>query len=417
MKSTRFTIVAALLLLIVAVGAAGSGGSGYSRYGIGDLRYFADAQAMGMGSATIAVLSPGFIDELNPAAWVRINRTRFTISTLYEGFSTSDASSSAYFSQLTFSGAAIAIPIAPSSGLVASLGVTPYSRINYNVITPVTLGAVTYSAQYIGEGGVSLAYLGTSYSLGSNLHVGGKLDYYFGTLNYTTKQLFVDAQYANADVLRATTLHGFGGTFGAIYSGLGNVLGLSDGKTLNLGLALSTTSYLTGSDERFYDYNTGSYLTRDTVTLSDRTVRIPLAVGAGLSFATERLLLAADWYYQNWSTFTDPTGAVIRDSYRIGAGGELLPRKESAAPYTQRIAYRFGAFYNASYYELRTEAINEVGLSAGIGLPIVGDTRLNVGAEYAFRGTTDQQLQRDKILRISITLSGSELWFLRPEQE
>jgi len=417
MKSIRITIVAALFLLASAVGTAGSGGSGYSRYGIGDLRSFADAQLMGMGSAHIAVLSPGLLDELNPAAWARIARTRFTISTLYEGFSSSDAVSSAYLSQLTFSGAAIAIPIAPSSGIVASIGVTPYSRINYDVITPVTFGATTYTTEYVGSGGISLAYLGTSWSMGSDLHVGGKLNYYFGTLNYTTKQLFADLQFANAEVLRATTLHGFGLTFGAIYSGFKRVLGLPEPNTLNLGVVVSTTSYLTGSDERFYAYNTGALLTRDTVALPDRTVRIPLAIGTGLSYANDRLLLAADWYYQNWSRFADPTGAEIRDSHRFGAGAELIPKKDQAAPYTQRMAYRFGAFYNASYYALRDEAINEFGLTAGFGLPVVGDTRLNVGAEYAFRGTTEKQLQKDKILRISITLSGSELWFLRPEQE
>src|SRR5439155_1874127 len=99
----------------------------------------------------------------------------------------------------------------------------------------------------------------------------------------------------------------------------------------------------------------------------------------------------------------------IRDSYRFGTGVELVPKKDPAAPFTQRIAYRFGIFYNASYYQVKGEKINEAGLTGGFGIPLLSDTRLSISGEYSFRGTTDLQLQKDKILRISLTLDIGEL--------
>src|SRR5271169_3974482 len=103
-----------------------SGGSGYSRYGIGDLSYFLTNRAIGMGGAGLAVLTNNEIDQMNPAAWARITRTRFSVSTLYEGFSTSDNSHSSYLSQMDFNGLSIAIPVATGSGAVISAGFTPY---------------------------------------------------------------------------------------------------------------------------------------------------------------------------------------------------------------------------------------------------------------------------------------------------
>src|SRR5437879_1049730 len=229
------------LLLISSATFGQNGGSGYSRYGIGDLRYFSGGRTTGMGGASIAVLSPNSIELLNPASWARISVTRFSVGTLYEGFSTSDAVASGYFSQLTFNGAEIAVPISTGSGVVASGGIMPYSRVNYNVITPITDPNYAFTTQYLGDGGISMGYLGSSVTVG-DISLGAKFEYYFGTLNYTTRQLFSNSQYASAEVLRSSEIRGIGGSFGLIYSGLGKLINLPETNSLNLGLVFNTSS-------------------------------------------------------------------------------------------------------------------------------------------------------------------------------
>ena len=420
--------VAMLFLLLILTAAccttsrANNGGSGYSRYGIGDIRYFASSRSMGMGGASIAVLSPTTIDRINPALWTRIHNTSFSAGALFEGFSTSDGIHSRFLSGAQFNGFMIAVPLMKESGLVLGAGITPYSQVNYNIVTtfqPYSQAINEYTLQYIGEGGLSLGHVGASANVGTDIHIGAKLNYYFGTLHHTVKQQFPITQFTSSEVLRSTRLNGIGGTFGAAYTGLSKLFNLPETNVMTIGSVFTTTSYLTSEEERFYKYTTGSLTTRDTTISPESKIRLPIAFGTGFSYQTERFLFAGDLYYQNWNQYrvSGARASGIRDSYRVSVGGELLPKRDVSALFTQRIAYRLGAFYHATYYQIKNEPINEIGLSGGLGIPIFSNTRLNLAAEYSFRGTTNQLLQKDKILRISCMLNVGELWFFRPPEE
>lgn len=398
---------------------AGNGGSGYSRYGIGDLSYFVSSRAAGMGGTAIGVLSGTTINRFNPAAWTQINRTRYSMSTLYEGFTTTDGSNSAYLSGMYFNGFMIAIPIAAKNGITVALGFNPYSRVNYNVITPSSFDTLKYDIQYLGDGGISLGHIGLSYRIGNEFHIGAMLNYYNGILNYSTKQIFSGSNYTDAEVTHTVHANGIGMTVGILYSGIKKLMNLSEAHSFNTGLVFSTSSLLKATEEKYYTYKFPTITSRDTGTAIDKDIRIPFSLGGGVSYSTERYLFAADIYYQNWGNFTigGIKSSEIRDSYRLSIGGEMLPKRDPSVSYWQRVAYRLGFFYNSTYYRIKGEPINEFGITGGFGTPIFGDTRMNIGIEYSFRGTTNQQLQKDNIIRVSFTLSGGELWFERPEQE
>ncbi len=395
------------------------GGSSYSRYGLGDVRYFSTARSAGMGGAGIAVLSNQSIDRVNPAAWSRINRTRFSVNAMYEGFSSSDDNGSLRLGKTHFNGLSLAIPVEKDHGIVFSAGVAPYSKVNYHIVTPSTQGSLSYTLKYLGDGGLSLAHIGISGSIGNNFHLGTKLNYYFGSINHTVTQTFTTTDFTTAEVTRATRFSGIGMTVGGVYSGLKNMFNLDEGSSFNLAVVFSTTSNPTLTEERFSTFNSGTVIARDTITFPDGKVRIPFSVTAGLAYQSEKITVAADVAFQKWGDFTINGSALsdVRDSYRFGTGIELLPKKEPSAPFTQRIAYRVGFSYNASYYQIKGTSINEFGLTGGFGIPLFADTRLGIAAEYSFRGTTDLQLQKDRILRISLTLDIGELWFIHPPEE
>jgi hypothetical protein len=100
----------------------------------------------------------------------------------------------------------------------------------------------------------------------------------------------------------------------------------------------------------------------------------------------------------------------------MSSGIEFLPARD-AVSYWQRVVYRAGAAYNSTYYSFNGETIREAFATAGIGLPISADARLNLGLQAGIRGTTANGLQRDTIVRFSLTISGSELWFLKFEED
>src|SRR5512140_1931977 len=103
-KAVR-TLLVRLLFLTLAIASAalaGSGGSSYSVIGIGDIRYTPGARSAGMGYTGIGLISPNALNPFAPATWSRIVRTRFEGSALYEGFNSTDGTTSRYLARMDF---------------------------------------------------------------------------------------------------------------------------------------------------------------------------------------------------------------------------------------------------------------------------------------------------------------------------
>ena len=131
-----------------------------------------------------------------------------------------------------------------------------------------------------------------------------------------------------------------------------------------------------------------------------------------------RYLIGTDVSFQDWSRYEEigrhPT--ELRNSFRWSIGAERLPARQPTS-FGSRVAYRLGFNYNATYYRVKNESLNELFVAGGIGFPLGPEARLNVAVEYGFRGTTANQLQEDNIVRFMVTLNIGELWFVRPPEE
>ncbi len=410
---TRYFLLLIFSLLFIGLFNsldAGTGGSGFSRYGLGDLQYNRSTAAIGMGGTGISIVNPTHINRLTPAGWTNISHTRYTIDAMYQGFSISDNSDKTFLSSIVFNGFDLAIPVSTYNGVVVGTGLLPFSRVNYNIVSQELLGDKYYSLSYVGEGGLSVAHIGSSVILFNDFHVGAKLNYTFGIINHNIKQSFTTEGYSSFEVTRTTRMNGLSGTIGLIYTGINK---------LNAGFLYSTSSNLKTEAERWYNYmDKGGVITRDsTQTVADK-IRIPGAFGFGVSYIHDnRYQFAADYSFRNWEK-TNISGLILQDiknSRRICFGVEILPVRTQKATDWQKIGYRAGFYYDQTYYSINGEAINETGFTLGSDFSIFGETRLSIGLEYALRGT--KNLQRDNIYKVSIGLEGAELWFMRPEED
>ncbi len=420
MKTSRKFALFLLLLVAPARHAAlaDDGGSGYSRYGIGDLQYYTMVSDLGMANAGLALLSPLSLTSFNPASWTQVNRARLALGTMTEEFSSTDSYGSVRLGGTRFGGAIFALPLVVSSGITLTAGINPYSRVNYNTQIQTTQGEFQYTLSYVGAGGLSLAHIGLSGTVASSLSLGAKLDYYTGTLTHTVRQTFAGTDFTTAGVDRETRLDGIGATFGFVYGGLRSVFGLPQGQSLTIGGVLSTPVTLTAVEERYYTYTT-TITSYDTLIGPDGTFHLPMSFAVGMAWQSEHLTVASDFGGQRWTDARSNGVPLvnIRNSYRWSGGMEFIPKRESSAPFFQRLAYRGGLFYDATYYDIGGVAINEMGVAAGFAASVFGESRFAVGISYALRGTTDQQLQKAKILRISLTLNVGEVWFSKPPEE
>jgi hypothetical protein len=395
---------------------SGNGGSGYSRYGIGDIRFFAGGRSAGMGGTAIALLNSNSLNRINPAGQTKLTLTHFTGTFSYEGFRTTDGIQSAYLSSGNFGGAFLALPLSTNNGLALTAGFNPYSSVNYKVQSEQTIGSDSYTAVYSGEGGLSTALAGLSFAPLDSLSLGLQANYLFGQIRSESDVSFSSTDFSTAKYQRTVNVDGFDVTFGVIYSGLGRLTGLKMLEGLNLGAILSTATNLNATQENINIESVG----QDTLAGKGGKIHIPVSRGLGFSWLLGgKYLVAGDYLSQQWSDFEyfGEHPQQIRNSTRVSLGMEIEPSQERGTSYWKRVAYRFGTYYLASYYQIGTESINEVGFTSGLGMPIAADTRLDFALEYGRRGTIDQHLLQDNIFRFSITLSLGEKWFVRTEEQ
>ncbi|MFQ5797464.1 MAG: hypothetical protein ACE5H0_02085 [Bacteroidota bacterium] len=410
--------VIAVFVLVIAADRAMSGGSGYSRYGIGDVRYVPNARAFGMGGVSFAVLGTAEVNRFNPATWTNLKRTTFSGTFFYEGFSTTDGVNSAYFGSGEFGGAILAVPIAPSRGIVFAGGFSPYSTVNYDIAAIVTnsgQSGIEYDLRYTGSGGLSTALLGLSYAPTSNLHLGLQTQYLFGTIENFWRFKFLSSSFSDSETRRTTEFRGFQFTFGVIHSGIGSWIGLSDHHRLSLGALITAPADLTAERQRLLIRDSRT----DTLTLAEGTAFIPARFGLGAAITIDsRYLIGTDVSYQNWKRYEEfgIHPIELRNSLRWSVGAERLPARQRAS-FGDRIAYRLGFTYNATYYQVKNKSLDEIFISGGIGFPLGPETGINLAVEYGLRGTTENQLQRDNILHFIVTVNVGELWFVRAPEE
>jgi hypothetical protein len=422
MSFSRSLLLLSIVVVATALTAfAGSGGSTYSVLGLGDIRYLPGARNEGMGYTGISLLNSEYINPTAPATWSRINRTRVEASLLYEGFKTSDGRVSRNLGSTTFSGALMAIPISQNNGIVFVAGFSPYSNVDYNLVTKGSYvsdsSQVDYTLRHVGTGAIGQAQFGLSWSPGSPWSVGGSVSYLFGTIDNSMTMVSDQTTVATGSSTISSNLHGILGTVGAVYSGFGGSL-----SPLALGITATSAGSLHSTRDKKYTYSGGgqSSIGYDTLQLSDDRITIPLALGLGASWTFgERSVIAADLRTQAWgnSDFYGEKPAGIRNSQMIGVGFEQSGSRDASTPFLSHISYRFGFVYNTTYYQVSGSPVNEWAGTAGLTLPVSGDTRINLSLEYGARGKKSNSLIKENVFRLSASLSLGEMWFVQPEED
>jgi hypothetical protein len=412
MNSNRIKIVLTIISVLCPL-ITYAGGSSYSRYGFGDILRYGDSRIYAMGGTGIALIDNGIINLLNPAGMSRINFTRFSTGFEYTRFSSKDETGSSFYSMGGFHGLAIAIPLSQENGIVMSMEATPYSKVSYAIQSTIPDNVTGLSEKIVsyGSGGLSYLGLGLSASPLNSLHIGGRLNYMYGRTRQYQAFSYNNSDYASNTFDRCIYYSGFTFTFGAIYEGLDQLLNAPSLHNLSVGLTLRTSSSLNADAERYYS-------TIDT-TIQKGSADLPFSTGLGLSYLhNNRYRFLGDFVFENWGnlkTFAFEQ-VSLRNSYRTSIGFEAIPEK-GADKFLKRIFYRAGFVYNSTYYKINGVGINELLLCGGFGFPIGYESWLNIGFQVGSRGTTDNKLQKDIIVRFSVAVSASELWFLKFDEE
>jgi hypothetical protein len=447
--------------------------SPYSRYGIGDIGSKGFGQNSAMGGTSIALQNDStamfFINSGNPASYsgIRLTTVELGVNANHTQIQSSNVKQTINSASLAY--LSIGIPLKKWWG--ASVGLIPYSTVGYKVSDHqdiANVGPVDFL--YQGNGGINQFYLGNGikplyglpelylhsrrydrlreshkYAKSSRilkrkkalqaLSLGFNTSYMFGNISNIRR-----AEFQNNGSL-FNTRSGTTARIGDIYLDYGiqyaytidSIRGrdLKDNVKLLFGATFANQTSINAKVDSLsytYIYPYPYEYIKDTIQNVQGvkgTIQFPMSFGFGFGIKKgEKLLIAADFRVQNWSTykaFSKTQG--LKDSKFISIGAQYVPNAKAngRGSYIKRINYRIGARYVETPIELKNTQLSEYAITFGAGFPVGRSfllqsfSMVNLGVEIGQRGTTDNGLIKEQFVRGKIGFTINDRWFVKPK--
>lgn len=419
--------------------------SPYSRYALGDINPIWYAQNTALGGSTVALIDSFQVNVLNPASYSFTAKHYPVFDVGVKGrmvdITTSDATASTNY--ISLSNISLVMPFTKKWG--TSFGLLPYSNSGYSVKVSETnssLGGTTTST-YVGEGGIYRIYLGTAYALvkspARTLSVGGNASYMFGNIEKTRVMYlpFTSGMY-NSKVINSSYAKDLMFDLGLAYRERVNARqSFTFGASATIGKDVNMTRSILAHT---IDPSFGSFV--DTVKYVEEekgTVFIPSRYNLGFTYDFKgiegskryyKLSLTGQYTMQDWTKYNEDFASTtfndtLRRTSMFNFGVQYIPHMLGVG--TGKISpirlvnYRLGGYYSKNYLLLRGENINNWGLTAGIGIPLIHSvsySMLNISFEYGSRGTTANNLLKETYTGIHVGIAVcpgrfADRWFVK----
>lgn len=401
MKTIRYIFI----FFLISLSVYSQGGSNYSIFGIGELTTGVGASYDGLAGTSIAIPFETSINTKNPAMWSFLNTTRIQAGYRFNQQLVSNQTTNLYQNNGKVDGILMNFSIDSSLGIDIGLGFSSYSAVNYLMSTKykVDEGGLSTDGQiiYQGFGGLTQGYLGASFRPFPRFSIGVAVFSLFGNIGNTVSTYLFDN---NAFPSKSQVIDGF--------SSLGFRYGLSYNPFGNLYLGASMESHSFVNINRVYTiYATRN--TNDSTYSRSLKIDIPDAVGIGLSYKFDKIIVGAEANFQDFSKFDFNSSNSMKfrkmDQYTFGIS--FLGNKTWSVPTLERLTYNIGFGIKNGYIEVNNTPIKEIYGSVGFIAPIVGYSSLDAALTIGNRGTKDNGLIREFFTRLTVSLSLGDIWF------
>ncbi len=403
----RITICIVVLYSIFSV-AQQSISSPYSYFGIGETKFKGTPEQKAMGGLGI------FPDSLhlnlsNPASYSSLRLTVISLGggTTFNQQKSNTDSGKAQRTSIDY--LAIGIPMGKFG---VGFGLNPQTVVGYRILSESNTG----SSRYTGEGGSNRVFLGGAYQITPHLSFGIEGNYYFGNIN-TISNMYAGAQYATRLDTRVD-LSGFNLNLGLMYRTKIEKYDVYASTTFTPSYTLDFeknaslgTIGISPTGNEYYD----DYLELDPEKESfDMPSKFSVGVGFG---ELRKWAVGTELTFEGKSSISSPISGSYatydnKNATRISLGGYYTPKYNSFTSYFQRVTYRAGIRYENTGLVVNNQTINDMGVSAGLALPIGnGFSDLSFAFEYGKRGTKSAGLVQENYFNISIALSITDRWF------
>jgi hypothetical protein len=386
---------------------------------LGEINFTGNVSYQSMGGIDSSIDSIEF-NINNPSSLAKIKTTNYLIGTFYKSSSISNSLLKENIKTSNINYIAIGIPV---KNFGFGFGVLPYSSVGFNLQTTEEYNDDnSISSRLFGaEGNINKAFLSVGIPFLKYFSLGASANYNFGKFNYEKFNLMNGVNYgvfSNS----SSEITGF------TYNFSSNVLiPLKNDLSLSLLFSLYPEGELDSYNiESLYTSNAssisleslGDFVDIDLNARGLENTKLPVPKKSIYSIGLEK---KNSWFigaqYENKlssgfeNVFLDIRNVSYRDANSISFGGYFIPDSSSLVSYWKRIKYRFGIKTDKKSIIVNNLPINQFSLNLGLGLPIAGLSKANLGLEIGKIG--NDELIKENYFSLRLGLSLNDVWFIK----
>ena len=395
-------------------------GSPYSLNELGEINFLGNVSNLSMGGIDSAIDSIEF-NINNPSSLAKLKTTNYLIGTFYKSTGISNVNSTDNINTANINYIAVGIP---TKRFGFGFGVLPYSSVGFNLqSTDEYNTANSINSRLFGaDGNINRAFVSIGLPLLKYLSLGASANYNFGKFNYEKFNLIENVNYgifSNS----SSEISGFTYNFSSNLS-----IPLKNDFKLNL-----VYSYYPDGDldsfniESLYTSNTssitleslGDFVDIDLNSRGLENTKLPVPKKSIYSLGLEK---KNSWFigfqYESKlssnfeNVFLDTQNVSYRDANSLSIGGYIIPDSLSLTSYWKRVKYRFGIKNEKKSIIVNNLPINHFSLNLGLGLPIAGLSKANLGLEIGKVGDNNS-LVKENYFALRLGLSLNDVWFIK----
>ena len=419
MKSIKNYLLVILIFSCFSIFSQTNTGSPYSLNELGEINFTGNVSYQSMGGIDSSIDSIEF-NINNPSSLAKIKTTNYLIGTFYKSSSISNSLLKENIKTSNINYIAIGIPV---KNFGFGFGVLPYSSVGFNLQTTEEYNDDnSISSRLFGaEGNINQAFLSVGIPFSKYFSLGASANYNFGKFNYEKFNLMNGVNYgvfSNS----SSEITGF------TYNFSSNVLiPLKNDLSLSLLFSLYPEGELDSYNiESLYTSNAssisleslGDFVDIDLDSRGLENTKLPVPKKSIYSIGLEK---KNSWFigaqYENKlssgfkNVFLNLRNVSYRDANSISFGGYFIPDSSSLVSYWKRIKYRFGIKNDKKSIIVNNLPINQFSLNLGLGLPIAGLSKANLGLEIGKIGNDD--LIKENYFSLRLGLSLNDVWFVK----
>ncbi|WP_321375934.1 hypothetical protein [uncultured Draconibacterium sp.] len=398
-----------VLLILPFLGNAQNTVSPYSIFGPGEIRSGGFGANLGMGGTGIALESDNNLNALNPASYAGMDSLKLIFEFGLQGKAYNIINSNQSLSGFEANLAYFALGFKYTKFMAGSFGMMPFSTVGYSINRANYIEGTNeqYTSNYVGSGGITRFYFANAIKLLKKLSLGINTSYLFGPLiqeEYITGSTLVPEMM----IERKDFLRSFYFDFGLQYQFSTANTNYSFGLTYAPEQSLSSKHIVTAYDSDYSIIQGQQYNTEYLV--------IPQIFGAGIGLTRDRLKLAFDYTFQQWSNVEYPIQAEeFSDSHRFSLGIETNPWERRAInPGFKNWTYRMGYSHESSYLKFGNTTLGSNAFTVGAGIPLYGAiSNMDFSITRGTYGSNAGHLTKEKYLLFNIGFSLNEIAFMK----